>query len=131
MLIPVDFSASSARAVLQCTRFFPDAVGKFRLMHIVSPKKAKTEEERALAIRDNEFRLSAFASMLSEHGVDTEVVVRIADGREATILKEAEEWNATGIVIGGGGRSSFTTFVIGSTSRGVLLHAKVPVMVVP
>jgi len=131
LIVPVDFSESSARAVLQCTQFDKNAIGTVRLVHILTPGRLHSQEEINLSISEYMFRLSAFASMLKDSGIETETEVRIGEKRSDAILAEAEECGASGIVIGGGGRSSFTTFVMGSTSRAVLLGAPVPVMVVP
>ncbi|MCL2526538.1 MAG: universal stress protein [Coriobacteriia bacterium] len=131
LVVPVDFSSSSARAVLQCTHFDPDSVGKVRLLHVIQSKKGETAADYADQIKEYEFRLSAFAGMLADHGIGTEIVVRVGENKQEEIVGEVRQSGATGIVIGGGGRSSFRTFILGSTSRGVLLESPVPVMVVP
>jgi len=131
LVVPVDFSSSSARAVLQCTHFDQEAVGLVRLLHVIHAKKGETAADYAEQIQEFEFRLSAFASMLAEHGVDTEIVVRVGEHKQEEVIAEVKQSNATGLVIGGGGRSSFRTFILGSTSRAVLLDSPVPVMVVP
>ena len=131
LVVPVDFSSSSARAVLQCTHFDTDAVGMVRLLHVIHSKKGETAADYAEQIREFEFRLSAFASMLAENGIECETVVRVGEDKKEEIVAEARQSDATGMVIGGGGRSSFRTFILGSTSRGVLLDSPVPVMVVP
>ena len=69
--------------------------------------------------------------MLQDHGVDTEIVVRVGEDKAEEVVAETRQSKATGLVIGSGGRSSFRTFIIGSTSRAVLLDSPVPVMVVP
>jgi nucleotide-binding universal stress UspA family protein len=129
LLVPVDFSASSARAVLQCTRFEQESVGSVRLLHVLNPKKLSGQAEIDQAIAENTFRLSAFASMIAEAGMTCETVVRIGDPCEE-ILAERADCDGSGIVIGGGGKSGLSAFVLGSTSRAVLLAAPVPVMVV-
>ena len=131
LIVPVDFSASSARAVLQCTQFFPDAVGTVRLLHVISSKRGEVSEDYSEQIKEFEFRLSAFAGMLAEHGLETEIVVRVGEDKKDEIVAEIKQSQATGMVVGGGGRSSFRTFILGSTSRAVLLDSPVPVMVVP
>ena len=131
LVVPVDFSSSSARAVLQCTHFEADAVGMVRLLHVIQSKKGETAADYAEQIKEFEFRLSAFAGMLAEHGVETETVVRVGEDKHEEIVAEVRQSNATGLVIGGGGRSSFRTFILGSTSRAVIVDSPVPVMVVP
>ena len=131
LVVPVDFSSSSARAVLQCTHFDAGAVGTVRLLHVIHSKKGETSSDYTDQIKEFEFRLSAFAGMLADHGVETEIVVRVGDSKHEEIIAELKQSEATGLIIGGGGRSSFRTFILGSTSRAVLLDAPVPVMVVP
>jgi len=131
LVVPVDFSASSARAVLQCTHFESSAVGTVRLLHVIQSKQGEAVDVYHDQIKEFEFRLSAFASMLSEHGLGTETVVRVGEDKKDEIVAEVRQSKATGLVIGGGGRSSFRTFILGSTSRAVLLDSPVPVMVVP
>jgi len=131
LVVPVDFSSSSARAVLQCTHFDADAVGIVRLLHVIKSKKTETVADHSEEIKEYEFRLSAFAAMLADHGVETEIVVRVGEHKQEEIVAEVKQSEATGLVIGGGGRSSLRTFILGSTSRAVILDASVPVMVVP
>ena len=131
LVVPVDFSSSSARAVLQCTHFEPEAVGVVRLLYIINAKRGEVAADYSDDIKEYEFRLSAFAAMLADHGVKTEIVVRVGENKHEEIIAEVRHSNATGLVIGSGGRSSFRTFIIGSTSRAVLLESPVPVMVVP
>ena len=131
LLVPIDFSSSSARAVLQCTHFDPESVGTVRLLHIIHGSKGQTAADFTEEIKEFEFRLQAFAQMLQDHGVQTEIVVRVGEDKAEEIVAETRQSKSTGLVIGSGGRSSFRTFIIGSTSRAVLLESPVPVMVVP
>ncbi|MCL2379774.1 MAG: universal stress protein [Coriobacteriia bacterium] len=131
LVVPVDFSSSSARAVLQCTHFEPTAVGTVRLLHVIQSKRGESPDDYIDQIKEYEFRLSAFASMLADHDIQAEIVVRVGEDKKDEIVAEIKQAQATGMVIGGGGRSSFRTFILGSTSRSVLLESPVPVMVVP
>lgn len=128
LVVPVDYSASSARAVLQCTRFEPDAVGEVRLVHVLtSCPRGRTMDE---CVIENEFRLSAFGKMLEDVGLTVSVAVLQGPIVE-TILKEVVHCGATGIVSGTRDRGKLTELVIGSNSLDMVRDATVPVMVVP
>lgn len=128
LVVPVDYSASSARAVLQCTRFEPDAVGEVRLVHVLtSCPRGRTMEE---CVQENEFRLSAFGKMLEDAGLTVSVAVLQGPIVE-TILREVVQCGATGIVSGTRDRGKLTELVIGSNSLDMVRDASVPVMVVP
>lgn len=128
LVVPIDFSPSSARAVLQCTRFEPESVGEVRLVHVLTTcPRGQTMEEY---IRENEFRLSAFALMLEDAGYRTSVVVRQGSVVE-TIVSEVFQSGATGIVSGTNSRGVIPELFIGSNSLDLVATSPVPVMVVP
>lgn len=128
LVVPIDFSPSSARAVLQCTRFEPESVGEVRLVHVLTTcPRGQTMEEY---IRENEFRLSAFALMLEDAGYRTTIVVRQGSVVE-TIVSEVFQSGATGIVSGTNSRGVIPELFIGSNSLDLVATSPVPVMVVP
>lgn len=128
IVVPVDYSATSARAVLQCTRFEPEAVGEVRLLHMITtPPKNQTLH---MHIAEQEFRLSAFSRMLEDVGIKATPVVREGDVKDG-ILAEVKESGATGIVIGASSKSRFGEFLLGSTAREIVATAPVFTMVVP
>ncbi|MDR1775596.1 MAG: universal stress protein [Actinomycetes bacterium] len=129
LVVPVDYSASSARAVLQCTKFESNAVGQVRLLHVIDPKHGN-EGQLEAARTENTFRLSAFAAMLEQSGLNAVPVVRVGKPVEE-ILAEIDEAPGTGVVIGGGSKTSLSSWMLGSTARETILQAPVPVMVVP
>lgn len=128
MVVPIDYSAASARAVLQCTRFEPEAVGEVRLLHVI--RKVSKGDCLEDLIAEDEFRLSAFCTMLENAGLNATPVVRCGDVVEE-ILAEVAESGASGIVIGNNAKSALTEVLMGSTTQAILAQAPVLVMVVP
>lgn len=128
LVVPIDYSAASARAVLQCTRFEPEGVGEVRLIHVI--KKVAKDDDLNDMIAEDEFRLSAFCTMLENSGIKAVPVVRVGDVQDE-ILAEVVESGATGIVIGNNSKSALTEVLMGSTTQEILAKSPVLVMVVP
>lgn len=128
LVVPVDYSASSARAVLQCTRFDSESVGEARLLNVIEslPKGQDLET----AIHEQEFRLSAFCRMLEDVGIKATPVVRKGKVIDE-ILAEVKESEATGIVIGVNSKTFLEELIVGSTTQAIVKIAPVYVMVVP
>lgn len=128
IVVPVDYSAASARAVLQCTKFEPDSVGEVRLLHVLTscPRGQTMTDCKA----EQEFRLSAFSRMLEDVGIKATPVVREGFVLEE-IIKEVEAVGATGVVIGSNSNSRLGAMFLGSTARDVVSAAPVFTMVVP
>lgn len=128
IIVPVDYSAASARAVLQCTRFEPESVGEVRLVHVLD-EKYKSDDMHAL-IAEQEFRLSAFSRMLEDIGIKAVPVVRCGKVKEE-LLAEIEESQATGAVMGASSKKMLTEIFVGSTTQAIVRESSVFVMVVP
>lgn len=47
------------------------------------------------------------------------------------ILQTADNWEADAIVIGINGKSGFTLWAMGSITQHIILHSKIPVIVIP
>ncbi len=47
------------------------------------------------------------------------------------ILQTADDWEADAIVIGINGKSGFTLWAMGSITQHIILHSKIPVIVIP
>ena len=75
-------------------------------------------------------QLEAGRNWLQSHFPGLEITVEQLDGPPAEVLINASR-TAELLVVGTRGRGGFTGMLMGSTSQGVLHHAKGPVMVVP
>lgn len=75
-------------------------------------------------------QLTAGQQWLKSHFPDVEIHVDLVDGSPAEVLIEASATSEL-LVVGTRGRGGFTGMLVGSTSQGVLHHARGPVLVVP
>lgn len=75
-------------------------------------------------------KLDGEVRWLSGHFPSLEITGRVEEGPAITIMREASE-NAQLTVVGTRGRGGITSALLGSVSRGTLLGARGPVMVVP
>jgi nucleotide-binding universal stress UspA family protein len=75
-------------------------------------------------------QLAAGRNWLSSHYPDVEIHAEILDGPPAEVLIKASATSEL-LVLGTRGRGGFTGMLMGSTSQGVLHHARGPVLVVP
>lgn len=79
---------------------------------------------------DIEVQLQAGREWLGSHFPGLEITSRLYDGAPVEVLIEASR-NCELMVVGTRGRGGFAGMLLGSTSQGVLHHAKGPLMVVP
>ncbi|WP_043443061.1 universal stress protein [Arthrobacter sp. L77] len=75
-------------------------------------------------------QLAAGRDWLQSHFPDVEITVDLVDGPPAEVLIEASATSEL-LVVGTRGRGGFAGMLLGSTSQGVLHHARGPVLVVP
>lgn len=75
-------------------------------------------------------QLAAGRDWLQSHYPDVEITVELKDGPPAEVLIAASATSEL-LVLGTRGRGGFAGMLMGSTSQGVLHHARGPVLVVP
>ncbi|NJC24446.1 nucleotide-binding universal stress UspA family protein [Arthrobacter pigmenti] len=75
-------------------------------------------------------QLNAGKAWLQSHFPEVDITVELLDGPPVETLIEASR-TAELVVVGTRGRGGFAGMLLGSTSQGVLHHAKGPVLVVP
>ncbi|WP_394251094.1 universal stress protein [Arthrobacter pityocampae] len=75
-------------------------------------------------------QLAAGRDWLQSHYPDVVITVDLVDGPPAEVLIEASATSEL-LVVGTRGRGGFAGMLLGSTSQGVLHHARGPVLVVP
>jgi nucleotide-binding universal stress UspA family protein len=86
--------------------------------------------DREALFADIRLQLEAGVAWLKSHFPGLAVETRLVDGSPVEVLVE-ESRHAELIVVGTRGRGGFAGMLLGSTSDGVLHHAKGPVLVVP
>jgi nucleotide-binding universal stress UspA family protein len=86
--------------------------------------------DRDALFRDIRVQLDAGVAWLSSHFPTLEIRTELLDGAPVDVLTEATRSSEL-LVLGTRGRGGFAGMLLGSTTDGVLHHAKGPVMVVP
>ena len=128
VLLPTDFSASSMRALMSLFEVPKSAIGTLYIMNVADQSltgdKARKAEEGA------EFQLENMVKMAAENGISARPVVKRGDAKR-TILQEANERRATGMLVGSRGANPIQEVVLGSVSLTLMRQASCPVMIVP
>lgn len=86
--------------------------------------------DREALFADIRVQLDAGVAWLKSHFPKLQVETRLVDGSPVDILVESSR-HVELVVVGTRGRGGFAGMLLGSTSDGILHHAKGPVMVVP
>ncbi|MCX6498677.1 MAG: universal stress protein [Arthrobacter sp.] len=86
--------------------------------------------DREALFADIQAQLDAGVAWLKSHYPRLEVETQLVDGSPVDILVEASR-HVELVVVGTRGRGGFAEMLLGSTSDGILHHAKGPVMVIP
>lgn len=139
ILVAVDSSGVSDAVVAQALALARSANGRIVLLTVVQPPVVTSEYapmiENFEAITEAgkkaaEKRLLELKSELDAGGVATETL-QLTGSPVAQILREAEAHGADYIVMGSHGHTALYDLLVGSTTHGVLLRAKCPVVIVP
>ena len=142
ILISVDGSDTSNRALNQAIALCRDMQARLRILHVVDSGRLFVADgayvdiqrlEEAFSQAGNKL-LTEAAATAKAAGVtaDTQIAqtespnTRIAE----VIVREAKEWQADLIVLGTHGRRGLSHFVLGSVAEGVARSASVPVLLV-
>ncbi len=86
--------------------------------------------DREALYADIQVQLQAGKDWLQSHFPRLEISFEVSDGAPVEVLIEASR-KAELVVLGSRGRGGFAGMLLGSTSQGVMHHAKGPLMVVP
>jgi nucleotide-binding universal stress UspA family protein len=137
ILVPVDFSHGSQRALLQAEQLAAALGAQIELFHAyqlpvfalpdssvtISPTYVADLQKRAQA------ELEKHRQELAARGVTA--TIKLLEGNPAdTIVERAKAIQAVMIVIGTHGRSGFRRFLLGSVTERVVRTATVPVLTV-
>jgi nucleotide-binding universal stress UspA family protein len=137
ILVPVDGSPLSERAVRYAVKNFPDA--SVTAIHVINPLGAVTASEAGGIPEGDEWYRSAqtradaitdsVAAVAAEHGVELATASEV--GRPSReILRYADEHGVDQIVLGSHGRDGISRAILGSVAELVVRRAEVPVTVV-
>jgi nucleotide-binding universal stress UspA family protein len=138
LLVPVDFSEPSSRAVDYAMALARETRAKVTLLHafelpIVGFPDGALVASAEIASRLVSSAQSALSAELEkrkkEGGVVVDSVLKQSDPRDA-IVSAAKELGADLIVMGTHGRRGFARALLGSVAESVLRTAPVPVLVV-
>jgi nucleotide-binding universal stress UspA family protein len=124
ILVPVDFSADSTRALKAAAALAKSHDSDLTLVHVVGP---------IYDLRDFGYarqRLSSLAQKNLEAGLEWRPVVRSGNGPNE-ILQEAQEMNADVIVISTRGLSHAPPSKIGSIAKRIIRQSSCPVLILP
>jgi len=139
ILVPIDFSPASHRAVHLAVEMALVLKAKVWLVHVAAPdpdfvgfKTGPTyiRQHRAEVLREEHSTIQSLAENATQRGVDAEGLL-VQGPTTETILAEAEQLQADMIVMGSHGRSGLYRTFVGSVSEQVLRDAKVPVLIIP
>lgn len=139
ILIPVDGSPTSDRALQEALAFARQLKAQLQLLHVleeihfVDIESSINYAELQESIRNSGAKVLTQAQVLVQHaGMTAEAKLLEANGERvaSVIVAEAERWPADLIVIGTHGRTGFSRLLFGSVAEGVVRTAPVPVLLI-
>ena len=138
ILAPVDFSEVSKSVVREAAALARAFDGRVVLLSVVQPPVVLSEyaglmdvaQITAAGEKNAARQLEALQETLKGEFIKAESV-QMTGAPVASILEQAEEHDAYFIVIGSHGHTAFYDLLVGSTTHGVLLRSKCPVVIVP
>ncbi len=139
ILTPVDFSVVTESVIAAAATLAKSQGARVALLNVSQPPIITSEyapylenisEIAAVSEKASAKQLSRLASKLQEAGVPTDTV-QLSGTPVIEILKQAEALQADYIVLGSHGHTAFYDLLVGSTTHGVLLRARCPVLIVP
>lgn len=140
ILVPVDFSRSSERALQEGLNIATASKGTVHLMHVVTSFSSEelppfVDPNMIYKIEESDMKNLAADALFKLYNDGQKSLAKVAEhpivrvgkaGRE--IVKVAQEIKADLIVIGTVGRSGFERLLAGSTAEYVVRHAICPVL---
>ncbi|OZI18821.1 hypothetical protein CAL26_14120 [Bordetella genomosp. 9] len=141
ILVPVDGSETSGRALEQAVRLARLSEGKIRLIHVLDTLLYTNGFERPeiyvhqmlpSMLRNGHRILADARHVLEAEGVECDCHLEECDGRRVSeiIVDHARDWKADVIVMGTHGRRGINRLVMGSDAELVVRTAPVPVLLV-
>jgi nucleotide-binding universal stress UspA family protein len=139
ILTPIDFSDVTDAVVKEAASLAQALNGRVVLLTVVQPPVVMTEyaalmeniaELTAAGERNASLQLEKIEKQLAAAGIPTETC-QTAGSPITHIVREAADRKADYIVMGSHGHTALYELLVGSTTHGVLLRARCPVVIVP
>lgn len=137
ILVPVDGSATSNRALVAALNIAREGDAHVRLVHVLDELMFLTGFEAGAEVypaarRAAERVLVASAEIARAAGVEPETMLVDAPGQRLgeSIAREAIHWSADLVVVGTHGRRGFGRVLLGSGAEQVIRLSPVPVLVI-
>jgi nucleotide-binding universal stress UspA family protein len=139
ILAPIDFSAVSDAVIAEAAALANAHHGRVVLLNVVQPPVVMAEyaplmdniaELTAAGERNAARQLEKIEARLAGDFVTAESV-QLSGAPIPLIVEQAEKLGADYIVMGSHGHTAIYDLLVGSTTHGVLLRAKCPVVIVP
>jgi len=139
IVVPIDGSGWSERAVPHAVDLARISQGEIILLHVFKPPLYEYQDTLALAGEDSQIsqirddikqRLKALRSQLRSEGVDCRVQVIEAVGIASQICDYIKEEDADLVVMSTHGRSGLSRFVFGSVAHKVMQEVDIPVLLI-
>jgi nucleotide-binding universal stress UspA family protein len=139
ILTPIDFSSITPAVLREASSLARGMNGRVVLLAVVQPPIVVTEYAVAM---DNIAEITAAGEKNAarqleklEEELKSDLVkvesVEVVGAPVSNILDQAEKYDADYIVMGSHGHTAFYDLLVGSTTHGVLMRAKCPVVIVP
>ena len=137
ILIPIDGSPTSNKALDAAVRLAREAGGSLRVVHVLDDLASITGYEYrgdlvALARDEGAKILASALSFAKAAGVEADSSLVESAGKRLgdTVAQEAREWKADLVVVGTHGRKGVSRVLLGSGAEQVIRAAAVPVLVI-
>ena len=139
ILTPVDFSGISDSVVREAGVLSKALGARVVLLNVLQPPVITSEygpfmenisEIVLVAEKSAAKQLARLQAQLAKDGIQTDVQ-QLTGAPVLKILEQAEKEAADYIVMGSHGHTAFYDLLVGSTTHGVLLKSRCPVMIVP
>ncbi|HVU32620.1 MAG TPA: universal stress protein [Opitutaceae bacterium] len=139
IVAPVDFSSATEAVVAEAARLATAIEGQVVLLTIIQPPVITSEyaplmenmaEITAAGEKAAAKHLSRLQELLQQQQVPCETV-QLNGAPVAHIVEQARKYAANYIVMGSHGHTALYDLLVGSTTHGVLLRARCPVVIIP
>jgi nucleotide-binding universal stress UspA family protein len=138
ILAPIDFSAISDAVINEAATLARALEGRVVLLTVIQPPLIMSEyavlmdiaEITAAGEKHAARQLEKIGEKLKADAVSTECV-QVVGPPVTHIVEQADKYRADYIVMGSHGHTAFYDLLVGSTTHGVLMRAKCPVVIVP